>query len=51
MAARRIGHGLHPVKRRPTKEVVAPVLRSVALKGRSGTSKEAPQNIVDRSGS
>ena len=51
MAARRIGHGLHPVKRKPTKEGTAPILRSVALKGRSDTNKEAPQNIVDRSGS
>ena len=42
MAARRIGHDLHPVKRRPTKEAVTPVLRFVALKGRSGTSKEDP---------
>jgi hypothetical protein len=51
MVARRIGHDLHPVKRRPTKEVATPVLRSMALKGTSDTSKEAPQNIVDRSNS
>ena len=51
MAARRIGHDLHPVKRRPTKEAATPVLKSMALKGRFDTSKEDPQNIFDKSGS
>jgi hypothetical protein len=45
VAARRRGHDLHIAKRQPTKEATTPVLRSVALKGRSNTHKEAPQSL------
>jgi hypothetical protein len=46
MVARRIGHDLHLVKRRPTKEATTPVLRSVALKGIFDTRRRLLKTLL-----
>jgi hypothetical protein len=42
---RRRGRDLLTTKRHPTKEVASPVLRFVALKGRTDIDREAPQPL------